>query len=255
MKHIVRNIMLATMMMIPMIGAAQQYTGVSGMIHTPSAEMHNEGDARFGFHFLNKAMTPDTGFIFLGDKYNTFDYYLALTPYNWLELAYTCTERLISRPGDGARVYGAKDRYFSVKIRPIEEGKYWPAIALGMNDVGTTAFDPNRSNSQLYFTNYYIAATKHFDFDAGQLSANVAYRHYFRSYNNKWNGLVGAVAFRPAFLPQVIAILEYTGNEIQIGMDAVIYRHIRIQASLKDFKYPNFGICLQTNLLGNNRQF
>lgn len=254
MKKFLRIALFSAIGLMPISLKAQQYTGIDGMIHTPSAEMHHEGDARLGSHFLNKAMTPDVGFDYLGDKYNTFNYYLAITPYSWLEMSYTCTERLISRPGDGEIVYGGKDRYFSVKVRPIEEGKYWPAVAVGMNDVGTTVFNPNNENSQLYFTNYYVAVTKHFTFNAGELCANLAFRQYFRDYNAKWNGLVGAVAFRPAFLPQARAILEYTGNEIQIGFDAVIWRHIVVQASLKDFKYPNFGICLQTNLLGKNHK-
>lgn len=34
--------------------AAQQYTGTTGLIHTPSAEMNKEGTARIGVHFLAK---------------------------------------------------------------------------------------------------------------------------------------------------------------------------------------------------------
>lgn len=254
MNRIKRNIITALFTILPLLGVAQQYTGMTGLIHTPTADMNQEGDVRLGGHFLNKAMTPDTGFIFKGEKYNTYDYYLSLTPYNWIELSLTCTKRLISRPGDAAVVYGAKDRYFSVKIRPIKETKYVPAIAVGMNDVGTTAFNPNRSNSQLYFTNYYIAATKHFTFNAGTIGANLAYRQYFRSYNDKWSGLVGAVTFSPAIAPTLRAIVEYTGNEMQVGFDALICKHLLVQASLKDFKYPNFGVCFQMNLFGANKK-
>ena len=28
----------------PLVGKAQQYTGISGLIHIPSAEMHHEGE-------------------------------------------------------------------------------------------------------------------------------------------------------------------------------------------------------------------
>lgn len=31
-----------------------------------------------------------------------------------------------------------KDRYFSVKIRPVKEDKWWPGIAVGSNDPVTT---------------------------------------------------------------------------------------------------------------------
>lgn len=250
-----RLLLMVISFLCPFMAVAQQYNGTSGLIHVPSAEMNHEGDVRFGSHFMNKAMTPDTGFIFNGEKYNTFDYYLSITPYNWIELSYTCTERLISRPGDAAVVYGAKDRYFSAKVQPLKEGKYYPAVAIGCNDVATTIYNPNNTSAQLYFTNYYLAATKHLCFSGNELGVTLAYRHYFRGYNAKWNGLVGGLTFRPSFFPQARAIVEYTGNEVQVGVDALLWRHLLIQASLKDFKYPNFGLCFQMNLLGKKYSY
>lgn len=41
---------------------AQQYTGMSGLIHVPSADMDKAGEIRIGAHFLNKNFTPDRGF-------------------------------------------------------------------------------------------------------------------------------------------------------------------------------------------------
>ena len=55
------------MWLFPLAGWAQQYTGTSGMVHIPTGEMHHEGDALIGAHFLNKAMMPDTGFLYLGE--------------------------------------------------------------------------------------------------------------------------------------------------------------------------------------------
>lgn len=250
-----RLLLIVLVCLCPLATMAQQYNGTSGLIHVPTAEISHEGDVRFGAHFLNKAMTPDTGFIFNNEKYNTFDYYLSITPYRWIELSYTCTERIITRPGTGDTVYGAKDRYFSVKVQPLREGKYHPAVAIGCNDVATTAFDPNNTSAQLYFTNYYIAATKHLNFGGNELGMTLAYRHYFRDYNGKWNGLVGGLTFRPSFFPQARAIVEYTGNEVQVGIDALLWQHVLIQASLKDFKYPNFGLCFQMNLLGKKYRY
>ncbi len=251
MKHLRPSLILTSLLtLLSAVGHAQQYTGTSGFLHIPSAEMNHEGDAHIGAHFLNKAMTPDTGFIFGGEKYNTFDYYMSVTPYNWIELSYTCTKRKITRPMTGDIVYGAKDRYFSVKIRPLQEGRYHPSIAIGCNDLGTTAFKKNQTAVQLYFTNFYVAATKHFSFGGNELGVNVAYRHYFRDYNDKWNGIVGGLSFRPAFFPQARAIVEYTGNEFLFGADALLWQHLLLQASVKDFKYVNFGLCLKLNMLG-----
>ena len=233
----------------PLVGKAQQYTGISGLIHIPSAEMHHEGDAFIGAHFLNKNMMPDVGFIYQDEKYNTFDYYLALAPFSWIEMSYVCTERIRSKDAQGNIQWG-KDRYASVKIRPLKEGKYHPALAIGCNDVWTAAFYKDQPNVQLYYTNLYIAATKHFSFSDNILGVTLSYRHFYRGYNSKWNGIVGGITFRPSFFQQGRIIAEYTGNEFIIGMDVLLWQHLRMQASLKDFKYLNAGLCLQFNLLG-----
>lgn len=256
MKHLINILItLSALLLFPFKGQAQQYTGTSGMVHIPTGEMHHEGDALIGAHFLNKTMMPDTGFLYLGEKYNTFDYYVALTPFSWLEMSYVCTERMWAKDEQTGHIKWSKDRYASVKIQPLKEGEYWPAVAVGGNDVLTSAFDPSRPDVQLYFSNIYVAATKHFDFAGHEFGLSLAYRHYFRGYNAKWNGVVGGITYRPAFFPQWRLMAEYTGNEFLIGTDILLWQHLRLQASLKDFKHLNAGLCLQFNLLGKKYQY
>lgn len=251
------NIIIALMAccLLPLAGSAQQYTGTSGLIHIPSGEMHHEGDALIGIHYLNKEMMPDTGFIYQGEKYNTFDYYLGLTPFSWLELSYVCTERIRAKNAQTGEIKWSKDRYASVKIQPFKEGKYSPAVAIGCNDIATSGYFQDRPDVQLYFTNWYLATTKNFDLGGNLLSLTLAYRHFFRAYNSKWNGIVGGITFRPKFFPQGRLIAEYTGNEFIVGTDMLLWQHLRLQASLKDFKYLNAGFCLQFNLLGEKYKY
>lgn len=255
MKHINTIVALMLLWWLPQTGIAQQYTGISGLIHVPSGEMNHEGDAFIGVHFLNKAMTPDTGFLYQGEKYHTFDYYVSLTPFSWIEMSYVCTERIRSKDAQGHVAQWSKDRYASVKIRPLKEGKYYPAVAIGCNDVWTSILEADRPDSQLYFTNWYIAASKHFEFSGNELGLTLSYRHFFRGYNSKWNGVVGGVTFRPAFFPQWRLMAEYTGNEFILGTDMLLWQHLRLQASVKDFKYFYGGLCLQFNLLGKKYDY
>lgn len=140
--------------------AAQQYTGTTGLIHTPSAEINKEGTAR---------MDVDG---------------------NW----------------EKKTGYYYQDRYFSLKLRPLKEGKYWPAIAIGTNDPYGTNGKNNKADvpanegksnngdgKSQYFCNYYIAATKHFPINNHQIGIHAAYRKWKRDYNRKWNGLVGGI--------------------------------------------------------------
>lgn len=255
MKHLNIIIALLLLWLFPKIGKTQQYTGISGLVHVPSGEMHHEGDAFIGVHFLNKNMMPDTGFLYLGEKYHTFDYYVSIAPFSWLEMSYVCTERKRSTNEQTGQTKWSKDRYASIKIQPLKEGKYYPAVAIGCNDVWTSAFYEDRPDVQLYFLNWYIATTKHFKFSGNELGLTLAFRHYYRHYNAKWNGIVGGITFRPAFFPQARFIAEYTGNEFLLGMDMLLWQHLRLQASLKDFESFYGGICLQFNLLGKKYDY
>lgn len=243
--------------------SAQQYTGMTGLIHTPSAEMNDAGTVRIGAHFLNREFTPEV-FDFMG-KYHTGDYYLDLTPFSWIELAYTCTlQKGYRRDGnanivnDGKTRYYYQDRYFSVKLRPLKEGRWWPAVAIGTNDpVGThgdkgTAHEGeapgNGDGKSQYFSNYYVAATKHFGCRAGELGVHIAYRKFKRAYNSHWDGMVGGVTFCPAFARNLRAIVEYSGNDINVGADCLLWKHLLVQASLQNGKYLSGGVCFQMNL-------
>lgn len=243
------------------IGFAQQYTGMSGLIHVPSAEMDEEGSIRIGTHFLNKHFLPDKAFdldvsfpALNKGKYNSMDFYASITPFSWIEIGYTITLRKSNHsntPSDHDISYCRKDQYFSLKVMPLKEGKWWPSIALGTNDPITTGKASNQSvetNLNQHFGNYYIAATKHFYIRQQEIGVTAAYRKFKRSYNSKWNGLVGGITYRPSFAKNLRAIVEWTGCDVNFGIDCVLWKHLMIQASLQDGRYPSAGICYTTKL-------
>ena len=84
MKHLNINIVISLIFfwLLPQIGNSQQYTGISGLVHVPSGEMHHEGDAFIGAHFLNKNMLPDKGFLY--PAYVGRNTILSTTIWHWL---------------------------------------------------------------------------------------------------------------------------------------------------------------------------
>lgn len=245
------------LLMLGKTAGAQEYSGITGMVHVPTAEMAPEGEARIGVFFLNREFTPDN-LKCEGAKYHTADYFLAITPFPWIELSYTCTlMKDISNAGEVG--YNMKDRYFSIKVRPLKEGKWWPAIAIGANDpIGTVGgkgtthegeAPSNGDGKSQYFCNFYVAATKHFQSKAGEWGVHASYRKFKREYNHKWNGLVGGITYRPAFARNWRAIAEYTGNDINVGIDCVLWKHLLLQGSMQNGKYFSGGICFQIQLL------
>ena len=249
-----KTLLLPLLLLAALPGKAQMYTGLSGLLHTPSADMLPEGTARIGGYYMNSHLTPDARnrFAYNKEKYNTADFYLSIAPFRWVEIGYTFTLLKTLAPGHDRAQYNNKDRYFSLKLQPLREGKYWPAVVIGSNDfVGSPAKGKMVNNKSNHFMNYYVAATKHFDMHGHDLSLNVAYRYWPDSANSrKWQGVVGGVTWRPSFAPDLRVIAEYTGHELNFGADYLLLRHLLLQAQLQSGRYPSAGLCFQTNLLG-----
>ena len=258
---------LVSLAMLPLFGLAQQYTGMSGLIHVSSADMDEEGVARAGGHFLNREFTPDM-LRYDKAKYHTMTHYLSITPFKWLEIGYTCTLLRSAKVKDGKEdpedvgLY-RKDRYFSVKLQPIREkkGKWWPSVAIGSNDPysgrktnESSLVDENdpinsKNIGNSFFTNFYVAATKHFDLKGNSLGIHVSYRYWKRNYNDKWNGPVGGITFQPRFQKNLRFIAEYTGDDINVGFDWKLWKFLLLQSSLQNGKYFTGGLCFCINLL------
>lgn len=225
---------------------AQEYSGITGMIHVPTAEMATEGEARVGVFFLNREFLPDK-INYQSQKYHTTNHFLAITPFPWIELAYICTlEKVKDNNGDVG--YNMKDRHFAVKVRPLKEGKWWPALAIGTQDPGRTIEDAH--GDYAYFQNFYVAASKHFVWKRHELGVHLAYRYYRSDFNVKWRGVAGGIAYRPAFAKNLRVMVEYTGDAVNIGADCLLWRYIFLQASLQNGKYFTGGLCFKINLLG-----
>ena len=63
-----------------------QYShGVTGLLHSPSAEMQQDKTVMIGGGSFNENLTPPRF------NYNTYNYYLNVTIFPCLEIAYTCT--------------------------------------------------------------------------------------------------------------------------------------------------------------------
>lgn len=106
-----------------MIGAVHaQFTyGTTGLLNMPTADMQRDKTFMFGGGFLEKHATPARW------TYNTFNYYLDITIFPWLEVSYICTlhKAMEVDPAYGPgfwvpSTYGKfvnQDRNFAVRLR------------------------------------------------------------------------------------------------------------------------------------------
>ena len=244
----IRGLALAFGLLLCTTIGAQQYLGTPGLIHVPSAEMDTACVARVGAHFVEQHFIPDELDNDQG-KFNSWTNYLSITPFSWIELGYGYTLWKFHRNLEPTAKMGfyAKDRYFSLRLRPLEEGRYWPAVVVGGNDVWGSG-DDGHSGSNFY-RNFYVAASKHLDLGGHLLGGRLAYRKWKLESNHKWNGVVGGITYQPAFYRNLRVIGEFDGNGVNAGIDCELFRYFLVQASLQQGKYFSGGLSLRLGLM------
>lgn len=245
-QRLLTVILTAVLLLSVHTAKAQQYTGMNGLLHVPSAEMDTVGSTHVGMHALPEYMMPD-GMLFEKHKYASSNWYLSATPLRWIEVGYSFTLMKFHKNMDKKREVGfySKDRYFSLRIQPLREGRYWPSVVIGGNDVLGQRDGDSKS---YYFRNFYVAASKHQDFSIGEVGLHLAYRKWSKDYNNRWNGVVGGMTFRPSFYRPLRLIAEYDGDGFNVGTDWLLLRYIQVQMSLMKCKYLSGGVAIRVVL-------
>ena len=250
------------MLIIASMSWGQQYTGIEGLIHIPTADMDTVGMARIGAQYMPKQMIPDA-MKCDGKKFNSCSNYLSVTPFKWVSIGYGYTLWKFHKNADSSQKTGfyTKDRYFSVKLQPLAEDRWWPSIAIGGNDVWG-ASDKGKSGSN-YFRNYYIAFSKHVNLSGWIIGGHLAYRYWWRDYNHKWNGVVTGITLQPSFYQPLRAMVEWDGNGVNVGVDCRLYTwrkrpslpQFQLQCALLNGRYFTGGLSLCVKLLGNSGLF
>lgn len=254
-----KKLIIAMVGMLLMVPAKAQFTyGTTGLLHMPTADMQQDRTFMIGGGYLNKHATPSRW------TYNTWNYYLNVTIFPWLEIAYTCTifDEMVDR---GVMIHMInQDRNFSGRLRLWKEGwwKEWtPQIVIGANDPTTGAGTDYKDmavegNGNGYFNRYYIAATKHFSW-YGKWGLHAAYV-YNKRRKDKLNGPAIGVDYQFAlpessFLNKAVNHLnlmaEYDSKFVNIGAKYTLWKdHINIIGELRDCKYPSVGVFFKVHL-------
>ena len=158
----------------------QHAYGTTGLLYAPTAEMQKDKTIMIGGSMIDHNIYR-SGYWSRSKEYNpfTYNYYLNITIFPWLEIAYTCTLVKGSHgssywPPQTWGKFTNQDRSFHFRLRAWKEGwwKPWtPQIVLGANDPGSheqtgggnIVFDNVGENTN-HLTRFYLAATKHFAF-------------------------------------------------------------------------------------------
>ena len=213
--------------------SAQYSLGTTGLLNTPNASMQHDGLFMAGVNYLPEAMMPKVW------DYNSGNYFLNITFFPFVEVAYRCT-LFKGEFKSGNKLQ--QDRSVSLRLRPLKEGRFFPSVVVGSNDLFTTneLNTLNTTKKNRYFSSTFAVATKNFVFNNNTFSITCG--SYVFSKNTLYKGVFGGVKYSPSFVKQVSLIAEYDSNGINTGLTTKLINHFSLHAFSYNFKAVSCGI-------------
>lgn len=208
---------------------AQSLMGMSGLLNTPTAENVEGGRSMAGINYLPKESLP----AYFTNQYNSANYYINISMFSFLEVSY----RMTMLKGKSGKM-NEQDRSYSIKLRPISEGKYRPGLA-----IGTT--DPFNDGGENAYESYYGVITKGFNLKGSRLSLSIG--SYLSLENDdyrkqKFGTVFGGLSFVPGFCKNIKLIGEYDSNVYNAGVELNIFKCLNLNAFMYDMKHLSAGI-------------
>lgn len=170
-------------------------------------------------------------------SYNTFDYGVAISFANWMEASFVETAYYMHKNGVKSQPLGYynQDRHVNFKFLLLKEQQWRPGVAIGWDDIGNfRVYKSFTGNNQ--FECFYIVVTKHTEVYEGELGLHISYRNYASPVNHGHQGVMGGLTLRPNFFRQMRFIAEWDGEGMNLGADALLYKHLFVQASIAHFQ-------------------
>lgn len=247
-QNIMRRVLLALVLVCsPLLLSAQLTYGTTGLLHMPSAEMQRDKTVMIGANYLNEAITPRMW------TYGTYNYYLSATIFPWMEVAYTMTLFKGYTLGLHTKHFTNQDRYFSLRIRALEEGQFWkymPAVVFGTSDPYVFSSENIGSKGDVngYFSRFYVAATKHVSIGSEEIGVHLAYLYNMRDNDYPLNGPAFGLSYNPSFLPQVSVIAEYDSKDFAVGAMVLLFNHLHMQFEMQRMERFTGGLAYKIYL-------
>lgn len=224
--------------------SAQQMLGTTGGFNIPTAEMQPSGTFMGGINYIGNGMIigevnnkSDECWNF---DYNTGLFYLDFTPFSWLEVSFreTMLRSKVSKYGEIFDDYKYKrtDRSISFRVRPLEEGQYWPAIVIGAND-------PWQDTGHGVYCSAYAVASKHIHFKsiASEFMVTLGYAKAIKNARN-YDGIMAGLKYTPDFYRDGSLMVEYDSQGVNVGIQARLFNHLGLFAFTREFSVFNCGI-------------
>lgn len=216
---------------------AQRLIGTTGLMNIPTAEMKPAGTFNGGVTFMQKGATNEVY------NFDTGIYYINFTPFGFLE--FTFRETLLKTMHSVKKTVGyyQQDRSTTFRVRPIteKEGKWWPSVVFGVNDIYSAYGDS-------YYTGFYGTATKQINLGyAGRVNITAGYFKPFHS-GKMYDGIFCGFEYKPIKTQPLAISAEYDTHGINIGAAYNLWNCVNIFCYTDEFKAIAAGISYQRTI-------
>lgn len=193
--------------------------------------MYEPGTFNGGISIVQKNLINDRF------NYTTGIYYVNFTPFSFLEG--TLRETLISHKGQ--KGFQEQDRSSTLRIRPLKEGRWWPAVVIGAND-----FYSYHGASP--YQAYYAVMTKHLSCSTwGSVAITIGYLNHlgnkrYKSTPTYQNGLFGGFSYALPLRQDISIKGEWDTRAFNCGVHALLFKHLGLMCFTREFKGVTAGI-------------
>lgn len=222
---------------------AQSLTGLSGGYSIPTADFQKDKTMFIGYSYLNKAYYPRYV------KSKAYSYSAGFFTITFLPFA-EVSVRITYPNGYNAEhkdiIIG--DRMISGRLRPLKEGKYWPAVVIGLQGfyktTGSGLLNTEGAGAS-YFNSSYIVLTKHFtpDIFIGKIGLSAGYGTDIVAANTyQFIGFFGGINISPKNMEYLELMMEYDAEKWNAGLRLTILKHVVLLAGLEGLDAFSFGV-------------
>ncbi len=215
---------------------AQYALGATGQMMIPTAEMQETGTFMGSANFLPEEVTPNKF------NYPTMNYSVDMSLFSFVELTYRMT-LLKMRTYNGRVGYHNQDRSNTIRIRPLKESRYFPAVVIGADDLFT-------EKATQYWGDYYGVLTKTFGFCKGhQLAVTAGW--YFHQGNQPAfkKGPFGGIRYTPTFCRELKLMAEYDTNGWNLGGAIRFWKRLSVHVFTREFTCVSAGLRYECTLI------
>lgn len=209
---------------------SQCLTGSSGYFSIPSGEIGKDRSFFAGVHMLNKEYSQ------LWETNRDIQAMFATVtflPFMEVSLRFSRPYRLYSTTGD---------RMAILRFKVCAEGKYRPAIVLGLQGFLSTI---SGSDGPSYFNSTYLVATKNIKVHKiiETLGLNLGYgSDVIKAHTHQFIGVFGGIRLVPEHVKWMELFVEYDADKTNAGMRVTVLKHFVILGGFEGLKAPSAGV-------------